>query len=57
MTRPGQSRFSEAAVARTASITEAKAQLSRLVDEVERGGEVIIQRGGSWRGRRVARRV
>lgn len=33
-------------MARTASITEAKAQLSRLVDEVEEGGEVIIQRGG-----------
>lgn len=31
---------------RTASITEAKAQLSRLIEEVERGGEIIIQRGG-----------
>lgn len=31
---------------RTASITEAKAQLSRLIEEVEQGGEVIIQRGG-----------
>lgn len=31
---------------RTASITEAKAQLSRLIAEVERGGEIIIQRGG-----------
>lgn len=31
---------------RTASITEAKAQLSRLIEEVEQGGEIIIQRGG-----------
>jgi prevent-host-death family protein len=33
-------------VTRTASITEAKAQLSRLIEEVEQGGEIIIQRGG-----------
>lgn len=31
---------------RTTSVTEAKAQLSRLIEEVEQGGEVIIQRGG-----------
>ena len=31
---------------RTASITEAKAHLSRLIEEVEQGGEIIIQRGG-----------
>lgn len=30
----------------TASITEAKAQLSKLVEAAERGETVIIQRGG-----------
>ena len=33
-------------MATTASITEAKAQLCRLIEEVEQGGEIIIQRGG-----------
>ncbi len=35
------------------NVYEAKTQLSRLLDEVERGGEVIIARSG----RRVARLV
>ena len=31
---------------RTVSITEAQAQISRLIEEVEEGGEIIIQRQG-----------
>jgi antitoxin (DNA-binding transcriptional repressor) of toxin-antitoxin stability system len=37
-------------MARTVSITEAKAQLSRLLDEVEHDGAFIIR----WGGRSVA---
>lgn len=31
---------------RTAGVTEAKAQLSKLLDAVERGERVVISRGG-----------
>lgn len=36
----------ENVMTRTTSISEAKAQLSRLIEAVEQGDEVIIQRGG-----------